>query len=482
MGKAYNKLDKFFKGWLPGGIPRGGDDKDVQKSGDNPDNTANQVATTAGDSKKNNNGEGSETIKKRKVTFQSLSYPEGIAADSEEFPHQILFNVLVRDHDDAGGNYAGLPEAGRGEQLWDSTNLTNENAQATVKDVASVTGAAGLITAGLAKGGLGGYLTAILGGVEGYTQWFGDKVSDMIDIKTTRRNVARIHMAMPTSPQNKMIADWQHADMGAIIGASLGAAGEDGLMNLIDNGTLTGEAGEYALRAATGAFNITKQFGANLPLQEAIQLGTRKIANPFKETLFKTMQFRDFPFVFKFAPKNQHELLQTMKIINVFERYMTPERRGNLFLDYPAEFEIVYMYKGRENLYFTNFFNDTALTSFQVDYGNGGVYSSIRGTDGAPSEITMSLVFKELTLLHRDAIVDVTNQEEVMGGFDRTAMNLSGATISGTTPDAQLTNDAGEEVKTNEDGTVADGEEGKAMGETTSADAADAQSGSGGNE
>ena len=81
MGKAYNKLDKFFKGWLPGGIPRGGDDKDVQKSGDNPDNTANQVATTAGDSKKNNNGEGSETIKKRKVTFQSLSYPEGISAD-----------------------------------------------------------------------------------------------------------------------------------------------------------------------------------------------------------------------------------------------------------------------------------------------------------------------------------------------------------------------------------------------------------------
>ena len=236
------------------------------------------------------------------------------------------------------------------------------------------------------------------------------------------------------------------------------------------------------LRAAAGAFNITKQFGANLPLQEAIQLGTRKIANPFKETLFKTMQFRDFPFVFKFAPKNQHELLQTMKIINVFERYMTPERRQNLFLDYPAEFEIVYMYKGRENLYFTNFFNDTALTSFQVDYGNGGVYSSIRGTDGAPSEITMSLVFKELTLLHRDAIVDVTNQEEVMGGFDRTAMNLSGDTISGTTPDAQLTNDAGEEVKTNEDGTVADGEEGKAMGETTSADSADEQSGSGGNE
>ena len=483
MGQTYNKIDKFFKGWLPGGIPRGGDDKDASQDGSKQTETTKLVAESAGAGGKNNNGASTETIKKRKVTFQSLSYPEGIAADSEEFPHQILFNVLVRDHDKSGaGQYGGLPQAGKGEQLWDSINLTDENAKKTVEQTASLTASAAALTTGLSMGGLKGYLLAFAGGAEGMTQWFGNKVSELITIQTTRRNVARIHMAMPTSPQNKMIADWQHADMGAIIGGALGSAGEEGLMSAIKHGNLSGEAKEYAMRAAAGAFNITKQFGANLPLQEAIQLGTRKIANPFKETLFKSMQFRDFPFVFKFAPKNQHELLQTMKIINVFERYMTPQKRQQLFLDYPAEFEIVYMYKGQENLYFTNFFNDTALTSFQVDYGNGGVYSSIRGTDGAPSEITMSLVFQELTLLHRDAIVDVTNQEEVMGGFDRTAMNLSSATISGTTPDAQLTNDAGEEVKTNEDGTVPDGETGKAMGETTSADAADAQSGSGGNE
>mgnify|MGYP003327771485 CR=1 FL=1 len=90
------------------------------------------------------------------------------------------------------------------------------------------------------------------------------------------------------------------------------------------------------------------------------------------------------------------------------------------------------------------------MTSFQVDYGNGGMYSSIRGTGGAPSEITMSLVFKELTLLHRDSIVDITNQEQVMGGFDRTSMNLGGATISGTTPPVELVNDEGEKVDTDD--------------------------------
>ena len=453
MGKTYNKLDEFFGGWLPGGVPRGGGGEDGDKiGGTKPVDNEEQVGTTvSGKSGNNQNGQGTETVTKSKVTFQSLSYPEGVASNSDEFPHQILFNVLVRDHDKgSGGEYSGLPEAGRGESLWDSENLQNEGAKETVKDIGSITTSAGLIATGLGIGGIKGWVLGGLGVAEGYSQWFGDKLSEMMSVKTTRRNVARIHMAMPTSPQNKMIADWQHADMGALIGGLLGAAGEEGLMDALKNGSLSGEAGEYAARSAAGALNITKQFGANIPLQESIQLGTRKIANPFKETLFKTMQFRDFPFVFKFAPKNQHELLQTMKIINVFERYMTPQRRQQLFLDYPAEFEIVYMYKGKENLYFTNFFNDTALTSFQVDYGNGGMYSSIRGTGGAPSEITMSLVFKELTLLHRDSIVDITNQEQVMGGFDRTSMNLGGATISGTTPPVELVNDEGEKVDTDD--------------------------------
>ena len=60
------------------------------------------------------------------------------------------------------------------------------------------------------------------------------------------------------------------------------------------------------------------------------------------------------------------------------------------------------------------------------------MYTSFRGTEGAPSEITMSMNFKELTLLHRDSIVDITDQNEVMGGFQGTAI---GATVQGETPD-----------------------------------------------
>ena len=42
----------------------------------------------------------------------------------------------------------------------------------------------------------------------------------------------------------------------------------------------------------------------------------------------------------------------------------------------------------------------------KVDYGSGGVLTTIRGTAGAPSEITMGLQFKELEILTKERIED----------------------------------------------------------------------------
>ena len=48
MGKTYNKLDEFFGGWLPGGVPRGGGGEDGDKvGGGTPQDNEEQVATTA---------------------------------------------------------------------------------------------------------------------------------------------------------------------------------------------------------------------------------------------------------------------------------------------------------------------------------------------------------------------------------------------------------------------------------------------------
>ena len=414
---VYNWLDDKLGGWLPGGVPRGGS----KQKGSDPENTEDQVAKAAGATQEAKNSKKPKPTKK-KITFQSLSYPSGLD-NTEEFPHQIMFNVLIRQTESEAAANTHLGNAGRGEDLM--SNLTNDQAAGVVKSVTGgVSAGVGAFTAvtgdGLLKKSLGVGLVALSGKI-------GDAAASMVETKTTRKCVARIRMAMPMSPKNEMQAQWDVTDFGSIMGALVKNGGAQGVIEMLKSADGSSEAGQALLRTAAGTLNITKQLGVNLPLQSSIELMSRKVQNPFTETLFKTMNFRNFPFTFKFAPKNSQELLQALKIVNVFERYMTPEKSGtNLFLEYPAEFEIIYQYKNKENAYFTNFFNDTALVNFVVDYGSGGHYTAFQGTEGAPSEITMSLNFKELTLLHRDSIVDITGQEDVMGGFQGLGPSVSG--------------------------------------------------------
>jgi hypothetical protein len=72
---------------------------------------------------------------------------------------------------------------------------------------------------------------------------------------------------------------------------------------------------------------------------------------------------------------------------------MHPELSPNkLFFIYPSEFEIRYFFKNDENHYFHKI-GTCALTDMQVDYG-GEQFSSFE--DGAPTEIGLSLTFREL--------------------------------------------------------------------------------------
>ena len=413
---VYNWLDNKLGGVLPGGVPRGGS----KQKGSDPENTEDQVAKAAGVTQEAKNSK-PPTPTKKKITFQSLSYPSGLD-NTDEFPHQIMFNVLIRQTDAEAAANTHLGDAGRGEDL--ASNLSNDQAAGVVKDTTKGI-SAGAGTFAVVTGDVG---TKVLGAAAiAASDKLGDLAKGLIETKTTRKCVARIRMAMPMSPKNEMQAQWDVTDFGSIMGALVENGGSQGVIDMLKSADGSSEAGQALLRTAAGTLNITKQLGVNLPLQSSIELMSRKVQNPFTETLFKTMNFRNFPFTFKFAPKNSQELLQALKIVNVFERYMTPEKSGTgLFLEYPAEFEIIYQYKNKENAYFTNFFNDTALVNFIVDYGNGGHYTAFQGTEGAPSEITMSVNFKELTLLHRDSIVDITGQEDVMGGFQGLGPSVSG--------------------------------------------------------
>ncbi len=102
-------------------------------------------------------------------------------------------------------------------------------------------------------------------------------------------------------------------------------------------------------------------------------------------------------------PKSKQEANQVKAIINRFKFHMHPELSENkLFFIYPSEFEISYIFKGKHNDYFHKF-KRCVLESMDVNYG-GEQYSSF--TDGKPTEINLSLVFRETEILTKQQVKD----------------------------------------------------------------------------
>ena len=80
---------------------------------------------------------------------------------------------------------------------------------------------------------------------------------------------------------------------------------------------------------------------------------------------------------------------------------MHPEMSdGKLFFIYPSEFNITYYFGDNKNPYFHKF-TTCVLESMDVSYG-GDQFSSFR--NGEPTEINMSLTFRELEVLTKTMI------------------------------------------------------------------------------
>ena len=129
--------------------------------------------------------------------------------------------------------------------------------------------------------------------------------------------------------------------------------------------------------------------------------------NPYIEVLFESMGVREFTYNFTFAPKNEQERDDAQEIIQLFRFHMAPELQGgqSRFLTLPSEFDIHYMYIGKDGTNGENdYYNKIAtcvLTSCDVDYTPGAVKSF---ADGSPTQITMNLTFKETETLTKDKI------------------------------------------------------------------------------
>ena len=347
--------------------------------------------------------------------FSSLSYPLDITNDMAN-GHYMLFYVNVQnktkfkyegvDGQSVGDVYEYETEGTSGGS-GDHRTSPNTIVTASGANAADVAYAKGK----LSKGQKGTIITSDGADLrKGRTSAFQNNFA--ASYRTTTRITDSVALYLPPNVKNNTSAGYDGFATGVI---GLAAAGGVNLIDAMRNndferaaGALVGSAKgiimESAKRASTEIIEgLTEAQGTIELLNSAFGQAT----NPYMEVLFTQMGLRSFSYDFTFAPRNKEETDQVQRIIQLFRFHMAPELKGanNRFLTLPSTFDIHYMYqledgKASEN----DFYNRIAtcvLESCDVDYTPNGVQSF---ASGAPTQIKMSLGFKETELLTKDRI------------------------------------------------------------------------------
>ena len=230
--------------------------------------------------------------------------------------------------------------------------------------------------------------------------------------KTTRRITDSIALYLPANVTDTTSATYDDTPTGML------GVGLTDLLRITDAGSARdfekmGQIGGKALKDfAEAAF---KRAGAAVVeaftgAEGAIPLANKVFGqadNPFVEVFFNTMNVRTFTYNFNFAPRNEYETMEIQEIIQLFRFHMAPElqAQNSRYLTLPSEFDIHYMYKAVDgNSYENDYYNRIGtciLENVTTNYTPGGVKSF---ADGAPTQVTMSLTFRETEVLTKAKI------------------------------------------------------------------------------
>ena len=264
---------------------------------------------------------------------------------------------------------------------------------------------------GEAGGSIGKILGSIFGAGVGAVAVDKLLSKDATSIKSApaKRITDSISLHIAQSPQAKYTAEYENESIGALLG-TLTTSGGQGIMDSIMREAASGNLGELITRGMVDAATLPKELGlGNVNLGGLARAASKKVRNPYQEQIFKTMNFRSFAFQYKFAPRNKNELNEVQNIINLFKYHMHPTKAdGGAFFTFPSIFDIEYRYMGERNT-FVNKIATSVLTDMSVDYGSEGVFTTFRGENGAPSEITLAMQFREISLLTKNGEGELTN-------------------------------------------------------------------------
>ena len=206
-----------------------------------------------------------------------------------------------------------------------------------------------------------------------------------------KRLKTAIALHMPIALSVNYTVNYEEADVG------LEYRGAQALGNNV--ASLSGGAAVGTIGAGTAAAAMSHAGDASGMISKL----TKTAVNPVKEQVFKSVEFRTFTFNYTFAPRSSTESQNCLNIIQQFKFHMHPEfKDADQFLYiYPSEFDISYYNNNKQNDKIHHH-TSCVLTNLSLNYAPQGTYSTF--ADGTPTQIDMTLTFRELGKLDKENI------------------------------------------------------------------------------
>ena len=387
--------------------------------------TASELTNQNGDLRLNDQLQDIKTIQANRSTFSAdgqykvdnLSYPEDLLS-ANSFPkhnrtgnteygsNYVIFYINVN-------NASKLIEEDKVETV--NVELSNANKERLIgKNISSTEAIAAAGLQGAAVGvGLGGLFSGSFKGAgsAGVLAGGTSAVSVGAVSATTgnfSRQLKRLTAAIALNEPNQFLtrysANWEEdATAGfqaALLGAeTLGKAFSEATKGDLSDAIKALIPGQGAA-AVAGNLSLSSQ---NVAGQNAISNISGLAANPKKEQIFKGVDFRTFTFDYQFFPRSRTELQNVQNIIYLFKLHMHPEFKttNNFLYLYPSEFDIVHYHGFEENIHLPKH-TSCILTEMVVNYAPQSQFTTFEG--GAPTQINMTLTFKELSQMTKERI------------------------------------------------------------------------------
>ena len=369
--------------------------------------TAESGISAANAIPKNNYAPKSFESNQKKYSVEGYSYPENLMGHMAEYgSNYVLFYINVNEASKMLENPATdltvdidtserIKKGITGKEYSTASILAVQTAVGATQGAAAGGALAGALADKLGKGALvgagigaaiqGAGAAAIAANASGFS-------------RAQKRLKTAIALHVPNQLSIRYGANWsdeetfgmQAAQTGIEIAKALATSSE----SIVDKAKTAGK-GTLAIIS-----NLALTKGPNAAAMSAM---SGLAPNPMKEQIFKGIDFRTFSVDYSFSPRNAAESRGVLNIIAAFKYHMHPEYKdaNNFLFLYPSEFDIVYYHNGAENM---NIHRHTScvLTEMQVNYTPNGNFTTFAG--GMPTQINITMSFKELTILTKELI------------------------------------------------------------------------------